>query len=263
MNVLTITPNLASRVHEALVAEIAQGHLKPGARIIQEDIAQRLGVSRQPVQQALLLLRDQGVLDDAPRRGLMVAPMDPDHVRNMYDIRAMVEGLAFRRAAECNAPLARRLGVALLRDGRDAVASGSVAALIAADLAFHRMIHELSRNPLISPTLNAQWTCMQRVMGEVLMRDETPIAIWAQHEAMLDAVIAADGDAAESLTRAHITRAAAIAVDRLTWAPRSAVAQRGRATRPHHLATLMVDRASDLDVEITRDGTDGGFKRRP
>jgi DNA-binding GntR family transcriptional regulator len=253
MKLLTITPNLSSRVHDALVAEIAQGHLKPGARIIQEQIAQRLGVSRQPVQQALLLLRDQGVLDDAPGRGLIVAPMDPDHVRNMYDIRAMIEGLAFRRAAECNAPLARRLGTALLRDGREAVQARSTAALIAADLAFHSLIHELSRNPLISPMLSAQWTCMQRVMGEVLMRDDTPAAIWAEHAAMLDAVIAADGDAAERLARDHITGAAAIAVERLAEVPRAATTQHGRAARSHQLAAIAVDYASDPGADRALD----------
>jgi DNA-binding GntR family transcriptional regulator len=231
MKILAMSPNLSSQVHAALVAEIAEGRLTPGARIIQEQIAQRLGVSRQPVQQALLLLRDQGVLDDAPRRGLIVAPIDPDHVRHMYDIRAMVEGLAFRRAAEHSAPLAQRLGASLLREGRKAVEEGSTPKLIAADLAFHRLIHELSRNPLISPTLNTQWTCIQRVMGEVLMRDETPDSIWAQHEEMLDAVIAADGDAAERLARDHITRAADIAIERLNRVPGATVVQRSRITR--------------------------------
>ncbi|MDM0117776.1 GntR family transcriptional regulator [Variovorax sp. J22R133] len=256
MKILAMSPNLSSQVHAALVAEIAQGHLKPGARIIQEQIAQRLGVSRQPVQQALLLLRDQGVLDDAPRRGLIVAPIDPDHVRNMYDIRAVIEGLAFRRAAECNAPFARRLGVALLRDGREAIGKGSATALIAADLAFHRLIHELSRNPLISPTLNTQWTCIQRVMGEVLLREESPETIWAQHEAMLDAVIAADGDAAERLAREHITHAAAIAIERLTQARRPAVVQRGRATSARHPAGFAIDHATACGVDRPLDHAD-------
>ena len=193
-----------------------------------------------------MLLRDQGVLDDAPGRGLIVAPMDPDHVRNMYDIRAMIEGLAFRRAAECNAPLARRLGATLLRSGREAAGAGSITALIAADLAFHRFIHDLSRNPLIAPTLDAQWTCMQRVMGEVLMRNETPAAIWAQHEAMLDAVIAADGDAAERLAREHITQAAEIAIERLPQVPHQALSQGGRPTRfapPRRIRGRLRDRA--------------------
>ena len=215
MKVIAASPKLVARVHDALVADIAQGSLRPGERIIQEQIAQVLGVSRQPVQQALLLLRNQGVLHDAPGRGLIVAPMDPDHVRNMYDIRAMLEGLAFRRAAESNASPARKLGPRLIRNGREALASGSVPALIAADLEFHSLVHELSRNPLIAPTMEAQWIYTQRVMGEVLIRDDTSHAIWAQHEAMLDAVIAGDGEAAERLAREHISAAASIVIRRL------------------------------------------------
>src|SRR5688572_1900904 len=100
MKALATQPNRSEQVHDAIVADIAAGKLKPGERVIQEQVAEALGVSRQPVQQALLLLRKQGVLRDAPGRGLIVAPLDLDYVRNMYDIRAVMEGLAFRNAAE-------------------------------------------------------------------------------------------------------------------------------------------------------------------
>ena len=103
MKLLTTQPNLVEQVRDAIMEEIASGAIAPGDRIIQEQIAQALGVSRQPVQQALVLLRNQGVLQDAPGRGLLVAPLDPEHVRHMYDIRAMIEGLAARRAAELGA----------------------------------------------------------------------------------------------------------------------------------------------------------------
>jgi DNA-binding GntR family transcriptional regulator len=215
MKVLAAQPKLVEQVHEAIVSEIAAGKLKPGERVIQEQIAQVLGVSRQPVQQALLLLRKQGVLRDAPGRGLIVAPLDLDQVSNMYDIRAVMEGLAFRRAAERNAERARRQGPALIQNGRKAVAGSSVAALIAADLKLHDFIYELSENPLIAPTMEAQWTSTQRVMGEVLMRDELPRDIWDQHEAMLEAVMAGDGATAEALARQHITQAAAVMISRL------------------------------------------------
>ena len=215
MKVIAAQPKLVSQVHDAIVSEIAQGNLKPGERIIQEQVAQLLGVSRQPVQQALLLLRNHGVLQEAMGRGLVVAPIDPEHVRNMYDIRAMMEGLAFRRAAEANPVCSRKLGPLLIRKGRSAVASGSVAAMISADLEFHRLIHDLSKNPLIASTMQAQWIYMQRVTGEVLMHDTTPHEIWAQHEAMLQAVMDGDGDAAERLARQHVTEAAALVVERL------------------------------------------------
>jgi len=215
MKVLAAQPKLVEQVHDAIVSEIAAGKLKPGERIIQEQIAQELGVSRQPVQQALLLLRKQGVLRDAPGRGLIVASLDVEQVGNMYDIRAVMEGLAFRRAAERNAERARKQGPTLIQSGRKAVAAGSVAAMIGADLKFHDFIYSLSENPLIAPAMDAQWTYTQRVMGEVLMRDERPRDIWDQHEALLDAVMAGDGVAAEALARQHISQAAAVMIARL------------------------------------------------
>lgn len=215
MKVLAVQPNLAEQVRQAIVSEIASGKLKPGERIIQEQIAQELGVSRQPVQQALLLLKNQGVLRDAAGRGLLVTSLDPTQVRQMYDIRAVIEGLAFRKAAENNPERAKKLGPALIQNGRKSVKSGLVAQMIAADIKFHDFIYALSDNPLIAPAMQVQWTNTQRVMGEVLMRDETPREIWDQHEALLKAVMAGDGATAEALARQHITQAADFMIDRL------------------------------------------------
>ena len=215
MKVLATQPNLAEQVRKAIVSEIASGKLKPGKRIIQEHIAQVLGVSRQPVQQALLLLKNQGVLRDAAGRGLIVTSLDPKQVRQMYDIRAVIEGLAFRKAAENNPLRAKKLGPALIRNGRKSVKSCSVTQMIAADIKFHDFIYALSENPLIAPSMEVQWTNTQRVMGEVLMRDETPRDIWDQHEAMLHAVMAGNAAAAETLTRQHITQAADFMINRL------------------------------------------------
>jgi DNA-binding GntR family transcriptional regulator len=215
MKALAPAPNLVEQVHDALLGEIASGQLGPGDRIIQEQIAQALGVSRQPVQQALALLRNQGVLHDAPGRGLIVAPLDPGHVQHMYDIRAVIEGLAGRRAAEAGADKAARQGPALIEAGRKAVAAGSVAKMIAADMRFHEFIYALSGNPLVAPALATHLTYTQRVMGEVLIRDEHPRDIWDQHAQILDAIANGDGDRAEALVRAHITQAAGFMVARL------------------------------------------------
>lgn len=215
MKALTTQPNLVEQVRDAILEEIASGAFAPGDRIIQEQIAQALGVSRQPVQQALTLLRNQGVLQDAPGRGLLVAPLDPEHVRHMYDIRAAIEGLAARRAAELGAERAAKAGPALIEAGRKAVAAGSVAKMIAADMKFHEFLYALSGNPLVEPALETHLTYTQRVMGEVLISDEKPRDIWDQHEAILKAVIKGDGDRAESLVRTHLMQAAGFMVARL------------------------------------------------
>lgn len=215
MKALQVAPSLVEQVHKAILSEIAAGHLRPGSRIIQEQLAQELGVSRQPVQQALTLLRKEGVLSDAPGRGLQVAPLDLQHVRHMYEVRAVIEGLAFRRAAETNAKLAAARGPALIKAGRAAVSSRSFSDMIAADMAFHDFIYELSGNPLVAPAMETHWTQTQRVMGEVLMRDDKPRDIWDQHQALLDAVAKGDGDTAERLARQHIQQAADFMILRL------------------------------------------------
>jgi DNA-binding GntR family transcriptional regulator len=215
MKALSTQPNLVEQVRDAILEEIASGAFAPGDRIIQEQIAHALGVSRQPVQQALALLRNQGVLQDAPGRGLLVARLDPEHVQQMYDIRAAIEGLAARRAAECGAERAAKAGPALIEAGRKAVVAGSVTRMCAADIRFHEFIYGLSGNPLIAPALEPHLTYTQRVMGEVLVRDERPHDIWDQHEAILEAIVAGDGDRAEALLRSHLTQAAGFMVARL------------------------------------------------
>lgn len=215
MKILEPRPKLVERVHEAILTEISEGKLPPGARIIQEQIAQELGVSRQPVQQALLLLRNQGILLDAPGRGLLVAPLDPEHVRHMYDIRAVIEGLACRKAAEINSDQAKVKGPAFIRTGRKALRNESIGEMIAADMAFHGFIYSLSENPLVAPAMETHWTYTHRVMGEVLMHDEQPQAIWDQHESMLEAIASGDEQRAEDLARQHISQAANLMIQRL------------------------------------------------
>lgn len=216
MKILSVQPNLVEQVHEAILKEISSGKLAPGTRIIQEHIATELGVSRQPIQQALLLLRNQGLLRDAPGRGLIVAPLDPDHIRQMYDVRAVIEGLAFRKAALNNAAAAKREGPEFISKGREAAKNGSVTDLIAADMAFHHFVYSLSENLLVAPAMDTHWTYTQRVMGEVLMRDEKPRDIWDQHEALLQSIISGDGDVAEAHAREHILAAANFIIERIS-----------------------------------------------
>ena len=215
MKILAVQPNLVEQVHEAILQEISSGKLSPGTRIIQEQIAAELGVSRQPVQQALLLLRNQGLLRDAPGRGLIVAPLDPDHIKQMYDVRAVIEGLAFRQAALGNSAAAKLKGPALIDKGRQAVKSGSVNDLIAVDMEFHHFVYFLSENLLVAPAMDAHWTYTQRVMGEVFMRDEKPRDIWDQHEALLQLIMSGDGVAAEAKAKEHILAAADFIISRI------------------------------------------------
>jgi DNA-binding GntR family transcriptional regulator len=82
-------------------------------------------------------------------------------------------------------------------------------------MALHHFIYAQSGNPLLAPSMETHWTQTQRVMGEVLMRDDKPRDIWNQHEEMLGAVAAGDGAHAETLARQHILEAADFMILRL------------------------------------------------
>lgn len=215
MRALPIQPTLVDQVYDAILSEISAGKLAPDGRVIQEELAESLGVSRQPVQQALLLLKRQGLLRDAPGRGLMVAPLDADYVRNLYEIRGMLDGLASANAAARGADAARKDGAALIERGRAAVASRSIAKMIAADMEFHFFLYELSGNPLIAEASTMHWSYLRRVMGEVLLHGETPGDIWDQHAQILAAVVAGNAAQAERLARQHISHASQTLTGRL------------------------------------------------
>jgi DNA-binding GntR family transcriptional regulator len=226
-------PTLVEQVVNAIVSEIVDGDLPANSRLIQDELARAYGVSRQPVQQALLLLRDRGMVREAPGRGLIVSPLDIDFVRNLYEVRALLDGLAARLAAERGSERAREEGQAYLDAGQAAVESGSLNEQIEADMRFHGFINELSGNPLIGETTAPHWPYLRRVMGEVLRDDEQmPQSILGEHVAILDAIIAGNGAKAESLSRDHISRAAKIFVQRLeAQMAASEEEQRQRPTR--------------------------------
>jgi DNA-binding GntR family transcriptional regulator len=104
------------QVYRRLLDAISDGSLAPGQRITQEDIAHQLAVSRQPVLQALRLLKKDGFVQDAPGRGLLVAPLDAAWSQSVYQVRGALDALAARLAAQARF----RLDPALIAAGRKA-----------------------------------------------------------------------------------------------------------------------------------------------
>jgi DNA-binding GntR family transcriptional regulator len=208
MDPIDLQPDLAERVHDALLDAICTGALPPGARVTQEGLAAQFGVSRQPVLQALMLLKRQGFIVDAGRKGVMVAPLDADQVRQLYEVRAALDGAAARAAAaRMDAALAAR-GAALLAAGEAAMAAGDTGRLVAADVDFHLFIYEASGNPLFGRTAAPHWRHLRRIMGAVLRDRDAYRTVWAEHAAILQALVARDAAGAEALVRAHAADAA-------------------------------------------------------
>jgi DNA-binding GntR family transcriptional regulator len=200
---LDTAPDLVEQVYARLLDAISEGSLAPGERITQEDIAEQLAVSRQPVLQALRLLKKDGFVHDAPGRGVLVAPLDVQWMRSIYQVRGALDALAARLAA------ARRtkLDAKLIEQGRKAARGRNVKAMIDADLAFHRAIYAASGNPLIAQTAQQHWQHLRRVMGAVLREARQRETVWDEHEAIAKAIAAGDGDKAARLIEQHSQRA--------------------------------------------------------
>lgn len=186
MKPLAAQPILIDQVYESLVEAIADGSLPAEARVRQEEIAERLGVSRQPVSHALQLLKRQGLLQETGRRGLIVAPIDPARILHLYQVRTALDGLAARLAAERvaqgSAPAEARAALErALAEGTALGPEAPPALYIQADVAFHRALYRLSGNPAIEETVAAQWPHLKRAMGAALTDAGHRPLIWREH----------------------------------------------------------------------------------
>ena len=214
MEALAIQPSLVQRVCDAVVAEIVAGRLPSGGRLIQDEIARALGVSRHPVQQALLLLRNQGLVKEASGRGLVVAPLEPKAVQDLYQLREAMEALAVRLAAARGAALEEAAG--LLARGRAAIREGRIEDQISADIAFHTALAQASGNVLLAETMAPHWPKFRRIMAEVLRAGEQATRrVWDEHEEILQATRAGEGERAEKLCREHLAKASALVEHRI------------------------------------------------
>lgn len=198
-------------VYNVLVNAITDGSLAPGERITQEEIAEQLHVSRSPVLQALRLLKKDGLIEDAPGRGVQVAPLDPDWVGRLYEVRGALDALAARLAAQDGATI----DPTLIERGRVVSQSGDLKRIIDADMTFHYAIYAASGNALITENANRYWVHLRRVMGAVHRSSSQRSAIWDEHEAIAEAIGRGDADQAVFLTEQHITRAKTNLVNRL------------------------------------------------
>ena len=193
------SPDLVDQVYRSLLDAISDGTLTSGARIGQEEIAAQLAVSRQPVLQALRLLKKDGFVLDAPGRGVLVAPLDVDRLAQIYLVRSALDALAAGLAARAHA----QVDVRLISQGRAAARGNNVKAMMAADEAFHTAIYAASGNPLIAPSAQLHWQHIRRAMGAVLQVSTMRESIWDEHEAIAKAISHGDEDTAVMLMRQH------------------------------------------------------------
>ena len=211
------TPNLIDQVYARILDGIIDRTLPPGHRIRQNELAEQLGVSRQPVSHALHLLHRQGLVAESGRRGFEVTQLDPVRIRQLYEVRGAIDALAARLAAgrvKIDAVARADLETAL-RAGRGVDGKTPLARLIALDVDFHRAIYRLSGNPAIEEMTAPQWPHMRRSMATVLAELDYRQSAWAEHETIAAHILSGNAKAAEGAALAHAVGAGRMTEERL------------------------------------------------
>ena len=235
-------PRLIEQAYEAILEAICAGRLAAGERLNQDALAARLGISRQPVGQALSILKAQGFVRDTGRRGLIVAPLEREFLRAIYELREALDSLAASLAAQRCQPGDVAEGRKLLAEGRRAARSDRVDAQIEADMRFHLWVCRVAGNPLLSDTMRLYWNHLRRAMSEVLQQRGRRHQVWDEHEALLNGIIKRNPAAAAHHATVH-ARAASKSILTLPAAdapPRRRRAHRGdrRRTNPGRRSTV-------------------------
>src|SRR5215472_6283104 len=198
-------PNLIDQVYARILEAITDRTLLPGQRIRQNELAEKLGVSRQPVSHALHLLHRQGLVAESGRRGFEVTQLDPARIRQLYEVRGAIDALAARLAAErAKADAGGRAQLErALHAGRAIDRKTPLAKLIALDVDFHSAIYRLAGNPAIEEMIAPQWPHMRRSMATVLVELDYRANAWTEHETIATEIFAGNARAAEAAAAAH------------------------------------------------------------
>lgn len=186
-----------------LLEAIDQGEFQPGDRLVESELAERFGVSRTPVREALQRLETQAVLT-RNGRSLVVSRLDHDQLGELYVVRAELEGLAARLAAKHAAPEEVRVLWEMIRKDREFVTRPD--ALARANKRFHRQIHLASHNRYLIQQLEMVHRSMALLATSLAVEGRGPKAM-EEHETIVRAIEARDGAAADEAIRAHISRA--------------------------------------------------------
>jgi DNA-binding GntR family transcriptional regulator len=201
---------LRQSVYDALIDLIVGGELPPGQHMVETDLARQLGVSRQPIREALHRMEAEGWVDLRPSQGAFVHVPTDSEVDELLDVRALLEAETARLAAGRmgSDPQARPAQLARLREicrkGEAAAEAGEFGAAVTANNAFHAEIAVIGGNATLAELADivgrrVQW--YYRMVAPARGHGS-----WTEHAEMIEAIGAGDPDRAQALARSHTER---------------------------------------------------------
>ncbi|MFE9723893.1 GntR family transcriptional regulator [Streptomyces sp. NPDC005794] len=192
---------LRERVYEALLELITTRALSPGQHLVESELAGHLGVSRQPVREALQRLNTEGWVDLRPAQGAFVHEPTEEEADQLLSVRTLLEAEAARLAAAHSG----RPGIEALEElcsqGERAVAADDVDLAVATNAAFHAKVMELAGNVVLSE-LAAQVDRRVRWYYTPVARQRGTQS-WIEHRELIEAIASRDEQRATEIMRAH------------------------------------------------------------
>lgn len=195
-------------VFNTLREAILKGELKPGERLMELQLAARLGVSRTPIREAIRMLEQEGLAVTVPRKGAEVAKMTEKDMEDVLVIRGALDELAVQLACEeITEEQFRQLQVAR-RNFENCIQSGNVKKIALADVEFHDMIYQATGNTKLINMLNNLREQMYRYRVEYLKDDRNYPVLIREHQSLVEGIRRKDKDFVTSVMRNHVSNQA-------------------------------------------------------
>jgi DNA-binding GntR family transcriptional regulator len=195
---------LRQSVYDALIDLIVSGELPPGQHMVETDLARQLGVSRQPIREALHRMEAEGWVDLRPSQGAFVHVPTGSEVNELLDVRALLEAETARLAARAASPAQ----VARLREicaaGQAAAEADDLSRAVAANDLFHAEIAVVAGNSVLAELADIVGRRVQWYYR--MVAPERGHGSWAEHAELIDAIEASDPERAQLLARRHTER---------------------------------------------------------
>ena len=190
--------------YSLILEAVDRGDLAPGQRLVETELAERLGVSRTPVREALQRLEAHGVVT-REGRSLKVATLDHSELGELYEVRQVVEGLAARLAARHAAPEEVEVLRGMVEADRALLDDPTALAL--SNRRFHRQMHRASHNRYLIQMLESIRRSMVLLSSTTLISPGRGTESLAEHDRIVTAIEARDEGAAQAAAEAHISNA--------------------------------------------------------
>jgi DNA-binding GntR family transcriptional regulator len=192
---------------------IIEGRLEPGQSLREEQLAKELGTSRTPVREALIQLRNEGLVEGAPNRPAIVRSYSAAELLDIYRLRAQLEGFAARVAAERGGTdLVRKLDASNERFHALTEHEDDAADLIAENISFHALIAEAAAIRQLDAMINQVMAIPARYRAFGAYRSDTRTTVEEHHRAITEAIRIGDGDAAATAMAEHVLWTGEVAV---------------------------------------------------